>query len=95
MTPMSRKERLAWRRIERALREEAPELVSLGVHLDAGQPDLTGSRVATMLFAMALALIVMGVATAQTQMLLGGLLVVGMSPPIIVLVVLANRAAPS
>jgi Protein of unknown function (DUF3040) len=93
MTGMSRKERLAWRRIERALREEAPELASLGADVDAGHIDASGTRVGTMLLAMAVGLIAMGTVAAQPQMLLGGLLVVLMVPPMVVLVVLANRNA--
>jgi len=91
MTPLSRREERAWRRIERSLREEAPRLASLGADLDAGRSDMTGARVGTVFLAVALLLILAGMALGEWQMVLGGLSVLGVLPLMMTLVVLANR----
>jgi ferric-dicitrate binding protein FerR (iron transport regulator) len=91
MTPLSRREERAWRRIERSLREDAPRLASLGAELDAGRSDVTGARVGTVFCAVALLLILAGIALGEWQMVLGGLSVLGVLPLMMTLVVLANR----
>jgi hypothetical protein len=91
MTPLSRREERAWRRIERSLREEAPWLANLGTDLDVGRSDMTGARVGTVFLAVALVLILAGIALGERQMVLGGFSVLGVLPLMMTLVVLANR----
>ena len=91
MTPLSRREERAWRRIERSLREEAPRLASLGTELDAGRSDMTGARVGAVFLSVALVLILAGIALGERQMVLGGLSVLGVLPLMMTLVALANR----
>lgn len=80
-----------WRRIERSLREEAPELARLPADLDAGRSNLTGAWVGTVFLTVALVLILVGMAIGEQQMVLGGLSVLGVLPLMIALVVLAHR----
>jgi len=93
MTPLSRREERAWRRIERSLREEAPRLAGLGTDLESGRSDITGARVGMVFLAVALVLIVAGVVLREQQMVLGGLSVLGVLPLMMALVVLANRSS--
>jgi hypothetical protein len=91
MTPLSRGEERVWRRIERSLRAEAPELARLPADLDAGRSHMTGAWVGTVFFAVALVLILVGMAIGEQQMVLGGLSVLGVLPLMIALVALAHR----
>jgi hypothetical protein len=91
MTPLSRGEERVWRRIERSLREEAPELARLPADLDADRSDMIGTRVGTVFLTVAVVLILAGMTVGDRQMVLGGLSVLGVLPLMIALVVLAHR----
>jgi hypothetical protein len=91
MTPLSRGEERVWRRIERSLREEAPELARLPADLDAGRSVMTGAWMGTVFLTVALVLILVGMAIGEQQMVLGGLSVLGVLPLMIALVALAHR----
>ncbi|MDX6585136.1 MAG: hypothetical protein QOI10_4320 [Solirubrobacterales bacterium] len=91
MTPLSRGEERAWRRIERSLREEAPELAVLSADLDAGHSDVAWARMGTVFVTVAMVLILAGSSFGERQMVLGGMSVLGVLPLMIALVVLAHR----
>jgi hypothetical protein len=91
MTTLSRKERRALHRMERALREDDPQWVSS--FDDAGLPhhDVIRVRVCAVFLSLAAALILAALGLDDRDMFVGGMTVLGSLPLVIVLMVLVDK----
>ncbi|WP_445189231.1 DUF3040 domain-containing protein [Pseudonocardia sp. Cha107L01] len=94
MTTLSRRDRRVLRRMERSLREDDPQWVSLFSEISANQPQVLGTRLCVVFLSLAAALILASVGLDDREMYLGGLTVLGLLPLVVVLVMLADRGPP-
>lgn len=88
---LSRRQRRALRAIARELAEQDPQLAER-----LGRPPETRSAtvadcVGWAMFVVALILLIVGLALIDRSLLGGGLLILGMAPPLVVLVAAASR----
>lgn len=93
MAVLSRRELRAWRRIVRSLREDDPEWVALFDDRDTARR-VSGMRVGAAFLAMALSLVMFGLAVGSMQMVFAGVLVLGGLPLLVLLVLAAGRDQP-
>jgi Protein of unknown function (DUF3040) len=90
MTTLSRRDRRVLRRLERSLREDDPQWVSLFSDISAHQPQGFGTRLCVVFLSLAAALILASFGLDDREMFFGGLTVLGLLPLVVVLVMLAD-----
>ena len=90
MSRLSRQERRAWRRITRSLSEHDPHLARTLGEAKAGR--VLSARLCAVFVAVALVLILVGLVVHDSQMVMGGLVVLWMMPLVCGLV-LATRGS--
>jgi hypothetical protein len=91
MTTLSRKDRQALRRMERSLREDDPQWVRS--FSDTGPPrfEVLGARLCAVFLSLAAALILAALGLDDRGMFLGGMIVLGALPLVIVLMMLVDK----
>jgi hypothetical protein len=91
MTVLSRKQRRVLRAMERSLREDDPEWVSLFNRTTVPSFQRLSTRVCAVFLAIAAALILAALALDDGQMFLGAMTVLGLLPLVVVLLMLIDK----
>lgn len=89
---LSRRQRRALRAIERGLAEQDPRLTERLTLPPAAPSMAVADWVGCALFVVALILLIAGLVLVDRSLLQGGLLILVMDPPLVVLVAAATRA---